>query len=1087
MIQGTTTAVFFLVLTATLGAQGYVQAPGLGSEASGAGITLTQLDADPRPDLLVMAHTRFVSPIGDRFTYRLCRNLSPDGVPAHDGPMIIVPSVGAAEGAGITAVDLDRNGRPELVLAGYVNQSGVRRFRYRVGRDLDANGNAGAWTGIVAAPIGDGRGNTTVDAGLAWGRIDDGVGADVVFAVCELVGTANVIRYTIAFDLDNAGRAKSWAPLRTVSGFGSTAEAGGCEVVDLDGNGRPELLLFACERTSGSNRMLYRIGWNLDATGGAQHWDPVRAVSGVGTRAQGGGIAALDMGRGVEPEILLCAYDNPPGANSFRWRTLRDANPGDPYPGSDITGSWRLLGLQSRAGPAVSGHSDNTVHVAAIDTAGQLNVRNSAGPGIWSNWTRIQGPSFDPDSEPVLLRSGDDLHLFARSSDGDLCQAIRSRFGSTWTQASKLTGDGSVAGRIDVAMTRVDNAVEVHAVYRRSGGGVVYARFAGGQQVAQQVFADALEAGIGSDGEDRVAVALRKLSQVFVHTAQRGSRWAFSLLGGRAVSGYGGGAIDDVANVVFLGGEVHVAYAQHFRPDDVGPGLVYRVNHARFRPGRNDDYFGRVITDYVPSGSEPARVRLAVYRAKVVALWTEPTDRLRFARLDSMDPTYPWVDHHEFSRGTAAGRPALAAFDTQLQDQSYLLPNHGRDLFAAVRGPGAASSVRFGICSRAVFKRLVPREFDLYDSMSGKAAFQHQPNAPTPISISQEHRPILSEIGTSLWMLPRWFVAGLFPRTVRERLCDNWKNTGRATPPCTNARLPIIVKPNGGLFVSQGAWINLDSEYVRVWEELGHYAAWALGIEDIGAGPDAAAAARSGISLRALQSAFTLFNERIGRCQSGPRCSGFTGYAGNYDASSREHSFLYTVYYYVHRGHDLRQFVDEDLGRGDSLLRRKYDWVKTNLFRGLEFGDAMTPLVAGGIQSLGTGCPGSSGRPVQLVVASGGTPRLGGTLMFSLRNAPPKSIALLHLGSSGQLWGAYRLPLDLAFLGAPGCVVYADRVQEARQVTDASGRVDVPLLLTKEPLFANLRLFSQFSVFDPFANRYGWTTSNGVVVSIATR
>jgi len=51
----------------------------------------------------------------------------------------------------------------------------------------------------------------------------------------------------------------------------------------------------------------------------------------------------------------------------------------------------------------------------------------------------------------------------------------------------------------------------------------------------------------------------------------------------------------------------------------------------------------------------------------------------------------------------------------------------------------------------------------------------------------------------------------------------------------------------------------------------------------------------------------------------------------------REHSFLYTIYYYLVHPAEIRQYIEEDLAVGHTLLKRKYDWVKQNIFRGVEF------------------------------------------------------------------------------------------------------------------------------------------------------
>ena len=103
----------------------------------------------------------------------------------------------------------------------------------------------------------------------------------------------------------------------------------------------------------------------------------------------------------------------------------------------------------------------------------------------------------------------------------------------------------------------------------------------------------------------------------------------------------------------------------------------------------------------------------------------------------------------------------------------------------------------------------------------------------------------------------------------------------------------------GGLYFCAGIWVNRDNEYIKIFEELGHYLCFHLGLENSSSGPTSNHSIKSSIPLLQLEYAFTLFNEELGSCSGAAspiRCPGFLGYAGNYDATGREHNFLYTIY-----------------------------------------------------------------------------------------------------------------------------------------------------------------------------------------------
>ncbi len=84
------------------------------------------------------------------------------------------------------------------------------------------------------------------------------------------------------------------------------------------------------------------------------------------------------------------------------------------------------------------------------------------------------------------------------------------------------------------------------------------------------------------------------------------------------------------------------------------------------------------------------------------------------------------------------------------------------------------------------------------------------------------------------------------------------------------------------------------------------------------------------------------------------RCTGFVN-GNNYDLirnnpGSIEHAALYPLYWYFYRGDDLRARIDQDLAAQSNprnekytLLFRKYEWIKQNIYHGVEFGNVGAP------------------------------------------------------------------------------------------------------------------------------------------------
>ncbi len=167
------------------------------------------------------------------------------------------------QGADIAVADINGNGRPDLVVFHVNNPSGDNLGYYRIGWNLDQAGNvAGGWTDVKPVP--------------GW--------------------------------------------------FGWEDQGAGIAVADINGNGRPDLVVFHLDNPGGDNHGYYRIGWNLnlagDVTGG---WGPITAVPGwFGWESQGAGIALTDLNGNGHQDLLVFHVDNPGGENHGYYRVISD-------------------------------------------------------------------------------------------------------------------------------------------------------------------------------------------------------------------------------------------------------------------------------------------------------------------------------------------------------------------------------------------------------------------------------------------------------------------------------------------------------------------------------------------------------------------------------------------------------------------------------------------------------------------------------------------------------------------------------------------------------------------------------------------
>ncbi len=662
-------------------------------------------------------------------------------------------------------------------------------------------------------------------------------------------------------------------------------------------------------------------------------------------------------GRGSRPPYPDCGIDPTPDGI--------DCSSYEPCSGECMSrlSQWTpLIGVQSTAGPAMatlrsSAGLDVMAIAAAVARDGFTYYTEIDSPGEWTPWTPVAGDlvtRFATDSSPVLLEEGARVHIFARGADDSLRRSVKDA-SHAFTPWSSSIAAGKVRGRISAALSRAtaSGSPEIHVVYA-SGSGVEYARFAGSALQSTKRWEGIGEGVLGTDGKEEVWVALKGSNRLFVERAAREGGWSFAPVTSRLYEGPQGRLLD-VSNVVYFMGAFHVACLEKFLSDDVTGSYTIALAHHRFVSGEADDGFVRFIATFAGAGAESPRAALAIYRNKLLVAYRDEAESVQSARWDNTDPSMPWVGKESVACGRTPQRPALAVLNLRPRlraaDGDYAAANFGHDLLAAVTG--SSNQIHAINFSRAVLKEEIDRQFALFDQATLSCH-----DALPPIDLALDDRPVITELGYDLWVLPHWLSETVYP-SISEYLCQKgiWTpdgTAGRIQPPCESARLPVMIKPSGGLYTCAGISVNETSSYAGIMEELGHYLASAVGLSDQGQTPTSEYAAVSGIPLPALLEAFAIFGEKInGQCTSnGPgdscpdtRMEGFTGIANNYDAGSRQHSFIYALYYYFLDGDKIRKMIKEDIFAGDNLLLRKYNWVKRHIFRGMEFKLESDPLV----------------------------------------------------------------------------------------------------------------------------------------------
>lgn len=267
-------------------------APGShGVETAGGGIAVGEIGGGAAPDMVVF---HIEDPYEEnQGVYRVAWDLDDGGEPTGgwSKPQPIPGGWGhSTQGGDVALADLDGNGSPELLVAHIDMPAGDNQAFYRIGWNLDDEGQAtGGWTD----------------------------------------------------------------PPIAVAGWFSPQTAGaGIDAADLDGNGIPEVVVFHLRNLPGDNEGFFEIGWNLNADGYPEHWGPMTHVPGwFGDVSRGAGLALVETEVGSPPSIVVFHLDDPAGEDRGYYRVADLDEHGNVVGGwSDLIGIPEWWGEGNRAG-----------------------------------------------------------------------------------------------------------------------------------------------------------------------------------------------------------------------------------------------------------------------------------------------------------------------------------------------------------------------------------------------------------------------------------------------------------------------------------------------------------------------------------------------------------------------------------------------------------------------------------------------------------------------------------------------------------------------------------------------------------------
>jgi len=287
--------------------------PWTASANFGGGAALADINRDPRASLDAVLMGIQDRKGDDRFYYQVAWDMNYQGKPASWSKTFFGPYCGQKQvGGGAEIADIDRNGIPDLVLMSVDDPGSSNYFWYYIGWNLSVSGEPASWSGKFMVNT---DGMDLTGGGLAIGDLDGNGLPEMVLMVIYNPAGANTAWYKVGRNLDKNGNAASWTKMRAAPFYlGDLSAGGGAALGDLNGNGKPDLVLMDIDSPQGPNPFWYYIGWDIDINGNAVSWSNYMRPA-VGNITSGGGLAIGDIDKNglPDPDLLLMTVDNPYG------------------------------------------------------------------------------------------------------------------------------------------------------------------------------------------------------------------------------------------------------------------------------------------------------------------------------------------------------------------------------------------------------------------------------------------------------------------------------------------------------------------------------------------------------------------------------------------------------------------------------------------------------------------------------------------------------------------------------------------------------------------------------------------------------
>lgn len=319
----------------------------------GAGIAMASIGSANQKDLVVLtiqdsnddAGTGPKDPLKEKnkIAYRVGFKVDNEGNVAVNNPMLPNPTGWSAlkngpdighwedQGADVAVGDINKSGRPDLLVAYIDNPGGLNQICYKVGWNLSVNGDVTGWSTQFTVPIKSETGATASvsfensGCGVALADISGNSTLDLIVVYIENQQETNKAYYIIGWDLDSTGKAASWSERRLIPNFTNWENQGcGVAVEDMTGNGKSDLLFSYVDNPTGENKLHYIIGKELNKDGFPVAWSsPIALPVTIGKENQGAGVAVGKLAATAMPSLFALTVEQTTAAPAVSYTFLK--------------------------------------------------------------------------------------------------------------------------------------------------------------------------------------------------------------------------------------------------------------------------------------------------------------------------------------------------------------------------------------------------------------------------------------------------------------------------------------------------------------------------------------------------------------------------------------------------------------------------------------------------------------------------------------------------------------------------------------------------------------------------------------------